>query len=90
MKSQDRSPNRELQDLERRASAILQLSDKELCEQFVQIAGNETPTQAYEKAFDLADKHFGARLASEYAKATRFLAMIRRDYGDEQFKEMVS
>jgi len=85
----EQSSSRELQDLERRASAILQLFDDDLREQFVQIAGQESPTQSYEKAFDLATEHFDARTARSFAKACRFLAIIRRDYGEEQFHEVV-
>lgn len=86
----EQSPNRELQELERRASAILQLSDYGLREQFVQIASEETPTQSYEKAFDLATEHFDARMAREFAKSCRYLAMIRRDHGQDTFNEVVS
>lgn len=73
------------EDLERKASAVLELSDDDLREQFVTIAASATPTQAYEKAFDLAVEHFDARTATGFAKACRYLAIIRRDYGQAEF-----
>lgn len=75
------------EDLERKASAVLELSDDDLREQFISIAASETPTQAYEKAFDLAVEHFDARTATGFAKACRYLAMIRRDHGEATFKQ---
>ena len=84
------TPNRGLEDLERRVASILQLSDDGLRDQFIKIAAEETPTQSYEQAFDLATEHFDARMSREFAKAARFLAIIRRDYGDDQFQEVVS
>jgi hypothetical protein len=84
------TPNRELDDLRRRAATILELSDEGLRDQFIEIARDESPTQSYERAFDLACDHFDPRVSREFAKAARFLAMIRRDYGDEQFEEVVS
>lgn len=80
----------ELQELERRASPVLELSNDDLRDQFVSIARAETPTQAYEKAFDLAVGHFDARTARSFAKAARFLAVIRRDYGTAEFEETVA
>lgn len=79
-----------VQELARRASAILQLSDDELREQFVQIAAAETPTQSYERAFDLACEHYDARMSRDFAKSCRYLAMIRRDYGQDKFDKVVS
>jgi len=79
-----------LQELERRVSAILQLSDDDLRKQFVQIAGSETPTQAYERAFDLATEHFDARMAREFAKAVRYLSIIKRDHGLAKFEKIVA
>ncbi len=89
MEGRTKSPRREIEDLKRRTTAILQLSGKELRKQFVQIAGKETPTQSYEKAFDLGCEHFDARIAREFAKACRFLAVIRRDYGEKEFEKVV-
>lgn len=79
-----------LQELERRAMSILELSNDLLRKEFIEIARVESPTQTYEKAFDLAVGHFDARIAITFAKAARFLAMIRRDYGQGMFDEMVS
>jgi hypothetical protein len=75
------------EDLERKASAVLELSDDDLREQFISIAASTTPTQAYEKAFDLAVKHFDARTATGFAKSCRYLAIIRRDYGQAEFEK---
>ncbi len=90
MKPQEASPNRELDDLRRRAATILELSDDSLRDQFIEIAQEETPTQSYERAFNLACDHFDPRVSQEFAKAARFLAVIRRDYGDDRFDEVVS
>ena len=79
-----------LQELERRAASILELSNETLREEFISIAREETPTQTYEKAFDLAVQHFDARTARSFAKDTRFLAVIRRDYGAASFENLVA
>lgn len=88
--SKEQTPAMGLQELERRASSILELSDEKLRKEFVEIARAESPTQSYERAFDLATEHFDARMAREFAKSCRYLAMIRRDHGQETFDEVVS
>jgi len=89
MNKQNIQTVKSLDELKRRASAILEISDNDLREQFVGIARSETATQTADKAFDLAVKHFGARMARSYALATRYLAVIRRDHGEEVFEQVV-
>ncbi len=76
-------------ELEKKAATVLELSDTGLRKRFTDIAQEESPTQAFEKAFDLANEHFDARMAREFAKATRYLAIIRRDYGQNQLEEVM-
>lgn len=78
-----------LLELVGKSAAILELADDDLRGKFIEIAKEETPTKAREKAMDLAMSHFDYRIAESFAKACRFLAIIRRDHGDEIFSKIV-
>lgn len=79
--------SRPLAELRLRASSLTQLS-QELREQCVEIAREKSPSAAFNLGSRAA---FVAGLsqieALGVAKATRWLAMIRRDYGREAFGE---
>ena len=47
-------------ELEKKAATVLELSNTGLRKRFTDIAQEESPTQAFEKAFDLANEHFDA------------------------------
>ncbi len=75
--------------LEMKSAPVLE-TDDEHRRKFIEIAGEETPTQAYELAKFYASKfeELFCR-AEEYAKSCRFLAILRRDYGRDVFEEMI-
>lgn len=89
MNSEEVRVGKDPEELERKAASVLELSDDNMRKQFIDIAKSETPTQAFEKAFDLANEHFNARMARDFAKATRYLAIIMRDYGSDIFNATV-
>ena len=80
---------RPLSELRVRTRAIA--CEPELTEELIQIASTLSPSSAL-KCAQIAARAKGVdasrRLA--LAKATRWLAMIRRDYGDRAFKEVVA
>lgn len=69
-----------------RLSPLLYIS-RELQEELVEIARESSPTAARRLAYYHAWAVFGLdrEEAASLAKATRWLAVIRRDYGDEAF-----
>lgn len=78
--------SRPIGELEVRAAYVLRLSN-ELRDKFVEIAATKSPSAAFSLAAQLAAiKGVEPRAA---AKATRWLAVIRRDYGQEEFKWIV-
>lgn len=80
----------ELQNLVNKSSAILNLKDENLRDEFVKIAKEETPTQAKERAIVLGDQHFDRDVSDTFAKACRWLAVIRREYGIDVFNKVVN
>lgn len=78
--------NRPLSELEVRSNFVLQLSD-ELREKFVEIAVTKSPSAAFDLASRLASINGISTLAA--GKATRWLAVVRRDYGQQVFDQIV-
>lgn len=67
---------------------------KSLCEDLrrdlLKIAEKESPTTTAQEAFHLAtDAKLSDREVNDVVTATRWLAIIRRDHGEEAFKEAV-
>ena len=81
---------RPMSELQKKAAIILQLKDDGLRQKFIEIAEHQTPSQTFEQAFDLGCEHFDARTAQQFAKSCRFLAIILRDYGKDDFEHVVS
>jgi hypothetical protein len=79
--------SRPLGELEVRALYVLQLSD-ELREKFVEIAATKSPSAAFDLASRLAMLNGVNQLAA--AKATRWLAVVRRDHGQEAFDQITA
>ena len=82
--------SRPLSELEVRATLPLTRISQELREKCVEIARQKSPSAAFELASQAA---FLSGLnqveALGVAKATRWLAVVRRDYGMEEFEKMV-
>jgi len=78
--------NRPLGELRVRANYVLQLPRK-LREEFIEIAATKSPSAAFDLATRTAIIYDVLPLAA--AKATRWLAVIRRDYGQEEFDRVV-
>jgi len=78
-------------ELKIRAEAVLSLNP-ELREVFVGIAGSKSPTAAHDLAAAIAKNRggFAPNEVEEVARATRWLAVIRRDYGDKDFNRVIS
>lgn len=74
--------SRLLGELEVRAVFVLQLPD-DLRKEFVEIAATKSPSAAFDLASRLAAINGVDSLAA--AKAARWLAVIRRDYGQAEF-----
>lgn len=79
--------SRPLGELEVRAMFVLQLPD-ELREKFVEIAATKSPSAAFDLASRLAAINGVDSLAT--AKATRWLAVVRRDHGQKVFDQIVA
>lgn len=83
--------SRSFQELLIRATPVLQLSD-ELRKEFVEIAATKSPSSAFDLALRLCRLRFntiGAMQELGLAKATRWLAVVRRDHGQELFDQIV-
>lgn len=81
---------RSVNDLLVRASIVLSLNH-ELKGAFVEIARAKSPTAAFSLARATAKlRGFAPNEAIDVAKATRWLAMLRRDYGEEEFNRNTS
>lgn len=79
--------SRPLHELQLRAGVLAQVQD-ELREECISIARDKSPSAAFDLASIAARKHsIGDVRAIGVAKATRWLAMIRRDHGDEIFNQ---
>ncbi len=82
--------DRPLSELKFRAVFVLRLSD-EVRKDFIEIARTKSPSAAFNLALIAARGHDIANLESiAVAKATRWLAMIRRDHGEETLNQVVA
>jgi len=82
--------SRPVSELEVRATLPLSRTPQELRGKCVEIARQKSPSAAFELASQAAFLSGLNQLeALGVAKATRWLAVIRRDYGQEKFEEMV-
>jgi hypothetical protein len=79
--------SRPLVELKVRAMYVLQLPD-ELREKFVEVARTKSPSAAFDLASWLAAINGVDSLAA--AKATRWLAIVRRDHGQKVFDQIVA
>ena len=86
------SKNRSLDDLVRRAGTILRLNKEAPWRaEFIEIAKEaKSPSSAYNAALDHATQTFEVGMSIDFAKATRFLAIILRDHGQEIFDNAVN
>ena len=81
---------RPLSELEARAFPVLRLSP-ELRQKFVEIARTKSPSAAFGLAEATARLHgFSPIEALGIAKATRWLAVVRRDYGQAEFDRITA
>ena len=82
--------NRPLHELELRAGILSGVSE-ELREQCLLIARDKSPSASINLARLATQQHGVSGMdAIAVAKATRWLAVIRRDHGEEVFKEAVA
>ena len=81
---------RSLDELEVRVTLPLSRISQELREKCVEIARTKSPSAAFDLGYEVAILAGMSQIeALGIAKATRWLAVIRRDYGQEKFEEMV-
>lgn len=81
---------RPLSELKLRAVFVLRLSEPARSE-FVKIAKTKSPSAGFDLALIAAQVHGIAGMESiAVAKATRWLAMIRRDHGGQVFEQVVA
>lgn len=81
---------RPLAELQLRAGVLAQVSD-ELRKGCVCIARDKSPSSAFDLASIAARKHSHTGMnVTGIAKATRWLAVIRRDHGEAVFNEAVA
>ncbi len=81
--------NRPLEELMLRIRALSRSPEK-LREECIGIARGKSPSAAFDLASIAARVHdVDAITAMSAAKATRWLAVIRRDYGDAEFTQAV-
>lgn len=81
--------SRPLEEIKLRAGRLAVVSNA-LREECVAIASRESPTGAFKDAIVAARKHgIDGMEALGVAKATRWLAVIRRDHGDNIFTQAV-
>ena len=82
--------SRPLGELEARAFPALQL-EGEVRKKLVRVAKEKSPSAAFGLAKVIAQNHGFAPVESEsIARATRWLAVIRRDYGQKDFDRIVA
>jgi hypothetical protein len=77
------------------ASSLLQLDGwngrEKVREYFIEVAGRDSPNKTFDLVRDTArNRGFSPEEAEKIAKAARWLAIIRRDYGQEEFNKLVS
>lgn len=78
---------RPLAELQLRAAVLAHVSD-ELRKECIEIARKKSPSAAFDLASIAARTHgIDAITAMSVAKATRWLAVIRRDCGDQEFSQ---
>jgi hypothetical protein len=81
--------NRPLEEIRMRAGRLSVVND-ELREECVAIARESSAQRSFKDAIVACRKYgIGGMEAIGVAKATRWLAVIRRDYGDEKFNQAV-
>lgn len=81
--------NRPLSELELRASIALTHASQEVRDQCIAIARERSPSAAFDLATRVAFIVGASQMeALGVAKATRWLAVIRRDHGIEKFNEV--
>jgi hypothetical protein len=81
---------RPLDELEIRVMPLSRIP-QELREKCVEIARAKSPSAAFDLGYQAAFlAGLNQREALEIAKATRWLSVIRRDYGAEAFEKVVS
>jgi hypothetical protein len=82
---------RSLDELEVRVILSLSRVSQELRERCVEIARQKSPSAAFDLSYQIAIFAGMSQIeALAIAKATRWLAVVRRDYGQEKFEEVVS
>lgn len=78
---------RPLAELQLRVGVLAQVQGG-LREECISIARDKSPSSAFDLASTAARKHgVGGMQAISVAKATRWLAVIRRDHGEDIFNE---
>lgn len=81
---------RPLSELKLRAIFVLRLAESARAE-FVEIARTKSPSASYTLVLIAARVHgIEGMEVIAVAKATRWLAMIRRDHGEETFNQVVA
>jgi len=82
--------DRSLSELKLRAIFVLRLSD-DVRKEFIGIARMKSPSAGFDLALIAAQMHGIVGMeAIAVAKATRWLAMIRRDHGDQVFEQVIA
>jgi hypothetical protein len=82
---------RSLDELEVRVTLPLSRISQELRERCVEIARAKSPSAAFDRGYEVAIlAGMSQNEALGIAKATRWLSVIRRDYGKEAFEKVVS
>ncbi|MFH1401477.1 MAG: hypothetical protein ABIG40_00735 [Parcubacteria group bacterium] len=79
-----------LGELKMRASQVLEL-EGEFRKKLINIAATKNPASVYGLAQATSVNHGHTFTeADELARAARWLAIIRRDYGEQKFKKVIS
>lgn len=82
--------DRPLSELRLRVVFVLRLSS-EIRKEFIKIARMKSPSAAFDLALIAARAHGIAGMeVIAIAKSTRWLAMIRRDHGEQMFEQVVA
>jgi hypothetical protein len=82
---------RPIDELEVRVIFPLSRISQDLREKCVEIARQKSPSAAFDLGYQVAILAGMSQIeVLGIAKATRWLSVIRRDYGQEKFEEMVS
>ncbi len=78
-----KKPKHDVEELAQRARRLFNEKDAELQEKLITLAREETPSGAYQESLGIINNQ-------HLAKAVRFLAIIKRDYGAEAQEEVIS